>query len=952
MRLTDYHAKYYAYELTKKCSSNSIEKLASTLADAQVEPKPHQIDAALFAFKSPLSKGAILADEVGLGKTIEAGIVISQKWAEHNRKILIIVPSTLRKQWHQELLEKFFLHSTIMESKSFNEYIKQGKFNPFVQDGIIITSYNFVRNKDHYVKAINWDLVIVDEAHRLRNVYKNSNRIARAIKDAISTSPKILLTATPLQNSLLELYGLVSFIDEYTFGDFKSFKSQFAKLSDDRMDQFNDLKQRLGPICKRTLRKQVLEYINYTNRKALTQEFYPSDKEQQLYDSVTTYLQRTDLKALPPGQRLLMTLILRKLLSSSSFAIAGTLRSLIDKLKDMLAKAEHGTLSEEVFQDFEGYDELADELEEEESKKGQILTKEDIAEIKAEMEELTIYAELAESIRHNSKGDVLLTALKNGFEEMKKLGAQEKALIFTESKRTQDYLLSILSQTEYKDKVVLFNGSNNDSLSKKIYTEWLDRHKGSERITGSKTADKRAALVDYFKEAASIMIATEAASEGLNLQFCSLVVNYDLPWNPQRIEQRIGRCHRYGQKFDVVVINFLNKRNAADERVYELLREKFKLFDGVFGASDEVLGSIESGVDFEKRINEIYQNCRRLEEIQQAFDQLQKELEFQIDEKMKATRQKLLDNFDQEVHEKLKINLIESREYLSRYEYWLMQLTRHRLQNEATFSPADNAFTLNTIPYEDNAIPLGDYKIKTDDENIHNYRIGHPLAQRIIDEYKNKILACREIIFCHSDYLGKISILDELVGKSGELAIWNLTIQSFDVENHIVFAGVIDDGTVLKPEQCQRLFSLESEIGSVVFTEKQKEFQTILDARISYITDEISKKNSAFFEEEIGKLDKWAEDVKSSIEMELKELDVQIKTLKTEAKKIPKLVEKVKAQRQIKELEKRRNALRQNLFAEQDKVDEQKEKLIDEIEARLKQDIQIESMFKIKWKIL
>ena len=123
MNLTPYHAKYFAYELTKKSSSDSIQKLASTLVDAQVDLNPHQVEAALFAFRSPLSKGAILADEVGLGKTIEAGLVISQKWAESKRKILIITPANLRKQWNQELQDKFFLSSYILEAKSFNECI-------------------------------------------------------------------------------------------------------------------------------------------------------------------------------------------------------------------------------------------------------------------------------------------------------------------------------------------------------------------------------------------------------------------------------------------------------------------------------------------------------------------------------------------------------------------------------------------------------------------------------------------------------------------------------------------------------------------------------------------------------------------------------------------------------------------------------------------------------------
>src|ERR1019366_2817095 len=140
-------------------------------------------------------------------------------------------------------------------------------------------------------------------------------------------------------------------------------------------------------------------------------------------------------------------------------------------------------------------------------------------------------------------------------------------------------------------------------------------NKDGDIVTGIPAADRRKALVDYFRDHGSIMVATEAAAEGINLQFCSMVVNYDLPWNPQRIEQRIGRCHRYGQQHDVVVINFLNKANAADLRVFELLDEKFQLFSGVFGASDEILGTIESGVDFERRIVAIYQTCRTTEAI-------------------------------------------------------------------------------------------------------------------------------------------------------------------------------------------------------------------------------------------------------------------------------------------------------------------------------------------------
>src|SRR5437660_10757133 len=153
--LTDYHAKYFAHELTKRCASDSIEKLAGALVDAQVDLNPHQVEAALFAFKSPLSKGAILADEVGLGKTIEAGLVLSQRWAERKRRILVITPSNLRKQWHQELTEKLFLPCTILETRSYKAAIKLGKFQPFeADDSIIICSYQFARNKASDVHSV------------------------------------------------------------------------------------------------------------------------------------------------------------------------------------------------------------------------------------------------------------------------------------------------------------------------------------------------------------------------------------------------------------------------------------------------------------------------------------------------------------------------------------------------------------------------------------------------------------------------------------------------------------------------------------------------------------------------------------------------------------------------------------------------------------------------------
>lgn len=969
MTITPYHAKYFAHELTRRCPSDSLEKLAGSLADAQVDLNPHQVEAALFAFRSPLSKGAILADEVGLGKTIEAGIVLSQKWAERKRRLLLILPANLRKQWNQELQEKFFLPSVILEAKSFNQEIKNGNLNPFDQQALVICSYQFARSKEAYLKAISWDLVIIDEAHRLRNVYKPENKIGNAIKNALAHVPKILLTATPLQNSLLELYGLVSLIDEHIFGDLKSYKTQFSRPTSEL--EFSELKERLKPICQRTLRRQVLEYIKYTNRIPITQEFYPTAPEQELYNQVSDYLQRARLYALPSSQRKLMTLILRKLLASSTYAISGTLEALIKRLALLLETKKVTISSTERFfpeylssaSDYAALDNLTDEWEADEEDedpqnqvKERIFTPEELEEIRQEKALVESFFALAQNIQENSKGQVLMKALTAGFAEAEKRGADKKAIIFTESTRTQRYLLDILSATEYAGKIVLFNGSNNDPFSRQVYQKWVEKHKYTDRVTGSVTADKRAALVDFFKEEAVIMIATEAAAEGINLQFCSLVVNYDLPWNPQRIEQRIGRCHRYGQKHDVVVVNFLNKANAADERVYELLSEKLKLFDGVFGASDQVLGSIESGVDFEKRIAEIYQSCRTETEIQASFDALQQEMERQISDRLAVTREKLLEHFDEEVTEKLRINLEKSREYLNKYETLLWNLTRYALWSVARFDQEEAfVFDLTRDPYGSGDVPMGRYRMGRQVEDAHIYRLGHPLAQGVIAACKQPELPFAELVFDYSGNPKRINILEGLVGQSGYLLVQQLTIDSFETEDHILLSGVTDTGDALEPEQCARLFSLDAsapeEAGSL--PEYAHEALAALSFRFeTALIQNNMERNSGFFDTEMEKLEKWADDIKVSLEIQLKELDKEIKFRKTEAKKILKLEQKVKAQREIKELEKKRNQLRMRLYEAQDNIDEQKEELMNSIESRLRQKTQRTELFTIRWKLV
>ncbi len=950
--LTPHQCQYYAWLLTRRAASDTVESLASTLVDSQVDLNPHQVEAALFACSNPLSRGVILADEVGLGKTIEAGLVISQRWAERRRRILIIVPANLRKQWHQELQDKFSLQGLILEAKNYNTIRKQERQNPFLMaTGPVICSYQFAKSKADDIKDIAWDLAVLDEAHRLRNVYKTSNVIAKTLKEALAhVHSKVLLTATPLQNSLLELYGLVSMIDDRVFGDIDSFRSQFT--AQPREQAFAALRTRLAPVCKRTLRRQVQQYVPYTARRAIVEEFTPSSEERELSSLVADYLRRPNLKALPAGQRQLISLVLWKLLASSTHAIAGALETMAKRLQGELDESSDiSDLAEVLDEDYESLDETADEWNGQDPNAAPPTPNERDA-VAQEIAELRHFKTLATNIRDNAKGKALLTALDRAFSELERLGAAKKAIIFTESKRTQEYLLSLLADTSYGEGIVLFNGTNSDARAQAVYKDWLKRHEGTDRITGSKTADTRAALVEHFKERGTVMIATEAGAEGINLQFCSLVINYDLPWNPQRIEQRIGRCHRYGQKFDVVVVNFVDRSNEADARVYELLAQKFQLFEGVFGASDEVLGAIGSGVDFERRIADIYQNCRDPAAIKASFEQLQLDLSGEISEAMVKTRQILLENFDEEVQDKLRVRAEDSRAARSKYERMLMDLTRAELADCATFD--NDGFVLQSAPEAAlDGIDLGRYELPRRSGDAHLYRIGHPLTVWVAHQAKTRELASSRLVFDYDAYGTQISTLKAYRGKTGWLTLKLVSVEALgNQEQHLVVAASTSDGHALAEDDPEKLLRLPARSQSAEFLSMTD--ATLLEdveARKIALLREINQRNLGYFDQEVQKLDAWADDLKLGIEQEIKEVDRQIKEVRHTAASAPTLEEKLTWQKQQRELETKRGKLRRELFARQDDIESQRNDLISQLEVQLQQRVEERTLFTIEWEM-
>jgi superfamily II DNA or RNA helicase len=953
-KITPYHAKYFAHELSIIHSGNSVDRLSQSLFDASVDLNPHQIEAALFALDNPLNKGVVLADEVGLGKTIEAGLVLCQLWAERKRKLLIICPASLRRQWAQELVEKFNLPSQVLDARTYIQLQKEGVYNPFNNKHVVIISYHYAaRHEDKLIGEV-WDIVVIDEAHKLRNAHRESNKIGQALKRALSGRKKLLLTATPLQNSLIELYGVSTLIDEHIFGDDKAFRKQFMQGGSNQ----EELKGRLKGFIKRTLRKDVLEYIKYTKRKTITIPYIPSDQEQMLYDSISTFLDKDNSYALPQRHKHLTGLILRKLLASSSYAILNTLRAMkyrLEELQQLGEKHQDDFLHVIIEDDDLSIDSLDEDISTEREKVTDTI---DFDCLDLEIKELIGYIAQAESIQNDEKSNALLKALELGFTQMAEMGAAKKVIIFTESKRTQTYLASFLEENGFKDEVVSFNGLNTHPEATEIYKLWCEQHTGSDKATGSPQIDRRSALIDYFKEHAKIMIATEAASEGVNLQFCSLLVNYDLPWNPQRVEQRIGRCHRYGQKFDVVVINFINKRNYADQRVLELLTNKFTLFDGVFGASDSILGSLESGVDFEKRIQQIYQECRSPEAIDTAFNQLQNELEDDINAKMKQTQDSLLKHFDEDIHDLLKIKLDQAKERLDKVSRWFWQVTKFQLDEHTSFNEQDYTFTLTEKPVKEY---IGKYQLirkvtendvtQQIDDHAHTYRITHPLGEYVIEKARQHKTPVGHIYFNYQNNPTKVSVAEQLKGQSGWLSLNLLRIEAFQIEEHIIFTGMTDKGQLIYGEDCKKLFNVRGnhstddslKVPSNLIDNQERQ----LDAKIS----EVVEINNQFFHDERDKLEKWADDKIFSAELALQDTKSKRNALKKESRLAVTIDEQRSIQLELKALEVKQRKQRRNIFDLEDEVISKRDDLIDKLESRLKQITEVQNLFTIRWTV-
>lgn len=731
------YSPFSAYYLARKLEKLSDDEgLIPVFASSDICIYPFQIAAARFALRSPYQKGCILCDESGMGKSHEAMMILTQRWYEGKNRLLLAIPSTdLLSQW-VELIEQHYTIPYVV-LKSSNDLISGGDVNtqnPFLQNALVIATYDFLVERETLASTVSWDLAVFEEATALFSVYIPENKKAKALKRIVNDSCKILLTGTPIEKNIMDLYGLIYFIDETILPNEQEFLRRYLR----RPENYPELADKVSKYCFRTLRVQAKDYAKIPNRIPITYEYTSSKKEKELYDRLFAYCQREHSIAFPEMNPYDLCLRLLGIFSSSTAAIAQTIDGIIERIQSNPSAID-------------------------------------------ETHELEEIQEMAKSITQDTKTAKLLEVLDNAFKRLKQVGAPQKALIFTESTATQNYLYPILAKRYH---TVLYNGSMNYSA------------------------------IQSFKKSAKILLSTDLGARGFNLEECSFVVQYDLLYNTLKMEQRIDRCHRLGQKHDVFVFSFIDKNNFSDVRKLELVNKRILVADGVLGLSDEVVGGFTDNLD--TAFAAFAQNLRTSRQVEKDYMQTLVQNEATNKKLVSSAQEMLFTTFTRQLADKLKIapNYIEERAAQITEDIW--QLTkwffaeRNKTHDDCFFVIDDKEKTITA--QAKGALPtLFYYWTGSQNKKYHSQK-AYGMAKSFKPKHGKITLASiigRGIIHeieCADS--GTLTVDADIRPCQIALFLVEISAEKRLVQTVPVLIGKTEDGEILTPEQCEDILAL------------------------------------------------------------------------------------------------------------------------------------------------
>jgi adenine-specific DNA-methyltransferase len=879
-----FNQRILAEDLVRVRRPDDRERYAATQRQARIDPNPHQIDAVIFALRRLREGGCILADEVGLGKTIEAGLVIAQSRAEGAQRILLIVPKSLIGQWQGELLNLFGIQARENEAS-------------FFAPGVYLVGREFAgseRGATPLGAVPPFDLAVIDEAHEIfAGLHKRYGRdgiydetsdealMAHRVRGFLRSTPVLLLTATPMQNSLAELWGLVQYVEPTgtLLGDIATFRKVFCSEDDRTLvpGQEHELKRRLGMVQQRTLRRQAQEFLDrpFTQRRCRLYEYAMSDAERSLYDDVTEYLLEPSLYAFAGRQRRLLLIGFHRRMASSIKALAASLENVAARLHHLQAglRSDDTTVID-VLQDLEDEDEIDQPFEESP-------VPIDSATLAAELVRIEGFVARAQSLPNDAKARSFQEAIKVILDLGREGRGSGKAVVFTESITTQEYLRGLLLAIGLGDEeITLFRGVNDHARARQALARW-QQEEGSRFPPGarpSREVGMRLALVHEFRTRSKVLVCTEAGAKGLNLQFCETVINYDLPWNPQRIEQRIGRCHRYSQQRDVTVVNFIARDNEAHRLTFEILSQKLDLFGRVLDASDHILHEPRTdapellvsalSVEFESDLRSIYSRSRTLDEVTREIAALRDKISERRDafeKEYERTSQIIESRFDENVRKvfkRLREDLPKSLAELDRDladlvdGYLTARGVKYRRFDEAgrvVFDVEPGA----ELPIEvgnGRRFATGDARALTDAEPLN---LVHPLVRAAIAHART--WSGGVSVTLHLP-LGSSAELAALAGKVGLICVVLVDYFGFEPVQRLVAAAVVG-GTPIDPSLAAKLVRLQATDGpeSKVPVDAQW-LDDAVDEAVFVDQRRVEEGEHKHFEEAIGQLERFVED--------------------------------------------------------------------------------------------
>lgn len=691
-----------ALSATELRLAHRFNKLSS-LSNSRTRLLPHQIESTYIVANS-LRPRFILADEVGLGKTVEAALIMKELiFRKGYKTVLIVTPSPLQVQWKQELKNKFNEDFDIVRKRNFvpgdTHWKKYSK---------IITSIDFIKNPKYAEEILSkkWDIVIFDEAHRLRRDYHKVTRsYLFAEKISKITECLLLLTATPFRGKLEELYYIMHLVDPNILGSYHSFVNDYI------VGNKSDLKEKISKVL---LRRRKVEVGGFTKRFAKTVKIELSDSERQFYDETTDYVKREYNLAMNTKNRAIgfVMVVFQKLLDSSVYALL----SALSKRKFMLEGRLHrfqgtrNSLEDWDCEETENIEDFIGELDE--------AAWPDLAGMRRELLTLNRLILLGKNIREDRKSQ----KLKDTLLKLKREG-HKKFIIFTQFRTTQDYLTALL---ENDFTVTSFHGS----LSMEA---------------------KEVAILE-FKNRTEVLICTEAGGEGRNLQFSNILFNYDLPWSPLKIEQRIGRIHRFGQKDNVYIFNFACKDTVA-ERVLEVLTNKIRLFEESIGASDALLGTIEDELDFNSSLMKFVTGVKTKVEIEQEIDSRIKVAEAGFKRLDSLVTPKLVDFNLQDYYS----FTLDERQYQNTHlEEFILAFDRNYPEiSGIDIEPAEkNIYRIRTG--KDWKLATFDSELALKDDSLDFLAFGHPIVENAIRYFQELRAGYKRKNISNVRFAGKI----------------------------------------------------------------------------------------------------------------------------------------------------------------------------------------------------